>query len=158
MYAHVRTRTSPAWGKFRLFFSGNWRLVAGARLRGRRVRLRVTPRQQSTYTQHPSSAQHRAGVVQPVRALYRAQEHVVADHGLTTHPADQARAESNNDGKALHEPDHQRAAKNHQRNADGQAQDEQRGAALGGSGRGNDLIRMFRTVDLQQRFEQLGHL
>lgn len=95
--------------------------------------------------------------MQPVRALYRAEQHVVADHGLATHPADQARAKGDHDGKALHEPDHQRAAKNHQRDADGQAQDEQRGAAFGGSGYGNDVIRMFRTVDLQQRFEQLGH-
>ena len=59
-------------------------------------------------------------------------QEVVVDDGFAAHPADQRRAERDDDGETLHQLDHQRRAEDHQRNADGQTEDQQNHVALSG--------------------------
>src|SRR5574343_2049526 len=96
--------------------------------------------------QHEGGAQVRHGVVQPGVGVHDVLQRDVADDGLTTDPADQGGAQRDDYREAVHQLDHDLAAKNHQRDADGQAQDQQRHAALGGSGHGDHVVQAHHQV------------
>ncbi len=75
-------------------------------------------------SQHQDSAAGGSGHVEPRVGGAEVAQHGIAGHGFATDPADQGRAQGDDDGEALHEFDHQSAAENHHRNADGQANDQ----------------------------------
>lgn len=85
-------------------------------------------------------------VVQPGMADGVVVQQAVVDDGLASDPADQGSAQCDDDGEALHELDHQRGAEDHQRDADGQAQDQQDHVALRRGGHGDHVVQAHHQV------------
>ena len=74
---------------------------------------------------------------------------MVAGHGFTSHPADQRSAQHHDGREALHQLDHQRGAKDHQRNADGQTQNQQHHIAARSGRHGNHVIQAHDQIGQQ---------
>ena len=70
----------------------------------------------------------------------------IAGDGFTTHPSNQGSAQHHDDGETLHELDHEGAAKDDQRNADGQAQHQQHHVALRRSRHGDHVVEAHHQV------------
>ena len=80
---------------------------------------------------------------------YKTFEHMVAGDGFAGHPANQCRAQSDDDRKTLHQLDHQRGAKDDQRNADGQAQNQQQHIAACCSSHGDHIVQTHDQIGEQ---------
>ncbi|MNT21584.1 hypothetical protein D3C72_1569270 [compost metagenome] len=84
------------------------------------------------------------------------QQSVVHD-GFTANPADQACAQDDDHGEALHQLDHQRGAKDHQRDGDGQTQDEQHHVALSRCGHSNHVVQAHHQIGNQDGADGSHH-